>query len=168
MQEYLSFVTIDVWTLIFTWGNLLILFFLMKKLLFVPVTNILNKRQQDVNDIYDNANTAKAEAQNLKSEYETRLASAENEADRLIKSAMHKAQLNEEIIINEAKVKADFIKKQAYEDIELEKQNAANELKNDISDMAVTLASKIIERDLDESAHHEMIKKFIDCAGEAL
>ena len=49
MGEYLSFVTIDVWTMIFTWANLLILFLLMKKFLFGPVRRIIEKREEEIN-----------------------------------------------------------------------------------------------------------------------
>ncbi|MBQ9097579.1 MAG: F0F1 ATP synthase subunit B [Clostridia bacterium] len=167
MENYLSFVTIDLWTLIFTWGNLLILFLLMKKLLFKPVTDILNKREQEVNDIYDNANTTKEEAANLKSEYTAKLADAKNTAEQIIEGAVKKAQQDEEKIIKDARFKAEQIIKRAEENIELEKKNAFNKLKNDISGMAVSLASKIVERDVDETEHHKMIDEFIDSIGEA-
>lgn len=166
MEEFLSFVTIDVWELIFTWGNLLILFLLMKKLLFKPVCNILAKREQEVNDMYENAHAAEAKANSMKSEYESRLSSAKNEAEQLLKNATRKAQLNEEEIIKDAHNKANLIKKRAEEDIALEKKNALNEVKNDLSDMAVDLASKIIGHDVDESKHREMIDSYIDSVGE--
>ena len=62
MEEYLSFVTIDVWTIIFTWGNLFILYLLMKKFLFKPVKEMIDKREQEVADIYEAANSEKAVA----------------------------------------------------------------------------------------------------------
>ena len=167
MENYLSFVTIDLWTLIFTWGNLLILFFLMKKLLFKPVINILSKREQEVSDMYDNASFAKAEAANMKSEYAAKLANAGNEASRIIDSALKKAQQSEEEIIKDARSKAELILRRAEENIELEKQTAFNDLKNDISDMAVSLASRIVERDVNEAEHREIIDKVIDSIGEA-
>ena len=167
MENYLSFVTIDLWTLIFTWGNLLILFFLMKKLLFKPVINILHKREKEVNDMYDNANFAKTEAANMKSEYAAKLANAGNEAGRIIDSALKKAQQSEEQIIKDARIKAELMIRRAEENIEFEKHTAFNELKNDISDMAVSLASQIVERDVNEAEHREIIDKFIDSIGEA-
>ena len=90
MENYLSFVTIDVWTLIFTWGNLIILYLLMKKLLFKPVTAILEKRRQDVESVYNDASVAQQEAQKLKTEYETKVSEASFEASRIISDAAKK------------------------------------------------------------------------------
>ena len=168
MENYLSFVTIDVWTLIFTWGNLLILYLLMKKLLFKPVTAILEKRRQDVDDIYNSANSAQNEAEKLKTEYETKLSKASGEAHRIIVDATKKAEEDKDEIINGAKTEARLILSRAEENIKVEKDAAFDELKNEVSDMAIMLASKIISRDIDEKAHHKMIEEFIDCAGDSL
>ena len=168
MENYLSFVTIDVWTLIFTWGNLLILYALMKKLLFKPVTAILEKRRQDVDEIYNSANDAQNEAEKLKTKYETKLSEARGEAQRIITDATKKAEAGKEEIISGARKEARLILNQAEENIKFEKDAAFDELKNEVSDMAIMLASKIVSRDIDESAHHKMIEEFIDCAGESL
>ena len=66
MEKYLAFVTIDVWTLIFTWANLLILFLLMKKFFFKPIKNILKQREDEINSLYEKANSSSTEAEKLK------------------------------------------------------------------------------------------------------
>ncbi len=162
MEEFLSFVTIDVWEIIFTWVNLLILFLLMKKILFKPVKAILDKREKDVGALYSDAEKASAEADRLRSEYSEKLSSAKEEADEIVRSATRKAQLAEEEILRDAHGKADRIIERAEENIELEKQNAINEVKNEISEMAVTLASAIIKKEVSEDEHREMIDSFID------
>ena len=168
MENYLSFVTIDVWTLIFTWGNLLILYSAMKKLLFKPVVAILEKRKQEVDDIYESANDAQNEAQKLKLKYEGKLSEATGEAHRIIADATKKAETGKEEIIKDAKREAKLILNRAEENIKSEKDAAFDELKNEVSDMAILLASKIISRDIDENEHHKMIEEFIDSAGEHL
>ena len=55
MNEYLPFVSIDTWTMIFTWANLLILFLLLKKFLFKPVTKILDERAEEIENSYKQA-----------------------------------------------------------------------------------------------------------------
>ena len=167
MKEYLSFVTIDVWTLIFTWANLFILYLLMKKLLFKPVMNILSRREQEIAEVYDSASSARKEAEAFKSEYETKLSEAKLEARRIITDAAKNAETDKEEIIKDAQTKAKLILNRAEEDIKNEQKAAFDEIKNEVSDMAILLASKIIERDIDERAHHEMIKEFIDSTGEA-
>ena len=71
-----SFVGVDFWTCLFTLCNLVILYLVMKKLLFKPVKNMIDSRQKEVDDLYDNANRAKAEAEEMRARYETRLQQA--------------------------------------------------------------------------------------------
>ena len=68
-----SFVGVDFWTCLFTLCNLVILYLVMKKLLFKPVKNMIDSRQKEVDDLYDNANRAKAEAEEMRARYEPRL-----------------------------------------------------------------------------------------------
>ena len=87
MEEFMSFVTIDVWTLIFTWGNLIILYLLLKKFLFKPVNNVLDAREKEISDMYSDAETAKSGAENMRDEYTKRLTGAKQEAENILSSA---------------------------------------------------------------------------------
>lgn len=167
MEEYMSFVNIDFWTLIFTWGNLLVLFLLMKKFLFKPVRELIEKREREVEEIYEKANAEKSEAEKMRGEYESRLAAAKEDAGEIMKNATQKAQLRSEEIIDEAKKQASDILQKADRQLVREKKNAMNEIKNEISGMAVALAEKVIEKDIDEAAHSDLIDKFIDEIGDA-
>lgn len=162
MEDFLSFVTIDFWEMVFTWGNLIILLLLMKKFLFKPVKNILDKRQGEIDASYSEAEKATEEASALKAEYEDRLSAAKDEATELIQDATRRAALAEEEILRDAHVKADRIIARAEEQTELDKQNAIGEVKNEISDIAVALASKIIEKEISKDDHAKMIDSFID------
>ena len=55
MEKFQEFVSLAPWTIIFTWINLIILVFIMKKLLFKPVTNMLKQREDEVNSMYEKA-----------------------------------------------------------------------------------------------------------------
>ena len=83
-MNYMSFFTIDVWTMIFTWVNMIILYNVMKKLLFKPVMNILNQRQAEIQKIYDDANEANEKAATLEKEYSEKMAQARDEAGEII------------------------------------------------------------------------------------
>ena len=137
MDEFLSFVTIDVWTMIMTWGNLLILFFAMKKFLFKPVKAIMDKRQEEIEKSISSAEIAKKDAENLKCEYVLKLSEAKAEADSIIKTAVKNAQLKEEEIIKDANKKAADILERADKEIENQKK-AALELHTDIGLMGDT------------------------------
>ncbi len=164
--ETLPFVTIDVWTIIFTWGNLLILFLLMKKFLFKPVRKMMLDRENEVKTMYDSAERSMSDAEDLKTEYESRLSSAKTEAEDIVKSATRSAALKSEEIIADAHTRAQEIIERADKQIEAERRNAENQLKNEVSDIALLVASKVIERELDEEKHRELIDGFIAEMGD--
>ncbi len=164
--RFLDFVTIDVWTIIFTWGNLLILFLLMKKFLFKPVRKMMLDRENEVKEMYDDAESSKASAAQIKAEYEGRLAEATQEAEEIIKNATRSATLKSEEIIAEAHKSATGIIARADKQIEAEKRNAENELKNEVSELAISIAAKVIEDELDENKHKKLIDSFIENMGE--
>ncbi len=167
MDEFLAFVTIDVWTMLFTWGNLLILLFLMKKFLFKPVNNILQKRQDEVDEMYSQASKNSEDAKKMREEYTKKLIDSKNEAEEIIKTATRKAVLKEEEIISEAHEESSKIIERAKVQIENERSSAFSELRSDVSELSVMIASKVLEKDIKESDHKEIIDKFIEDMGEA-
>ena len=167
MEKFLSFVTIDVWTMIMTWGNLLILFLLMKKFLFGPVKKIMDARQEEIEKNISDADTMKKEAMDMKEEYQKKLIDAKAEADEIIKTATKTAQLREEEILTDANKKASDILAKADKQVEQLKVNAINDIKGEVSGMATSIASKIIEKDINEKDHERLIEEFINGIGDA-
>jgi len=161
------FVSLNVWTAIFTLVNLLVLFIVMKKYLFGPVKKMIDERQQEIDDLYADANQSKADAAELKDQYETRLAEANEEKEEIIRAAYRKAQLREEEILREAQDKAAQTMKRADEQIELEKKRALNEIKDEVSHMAVEIASAVLSRDIKGEEHSALIDSFIENLGES-
>ena len=166
MEKYLAFVTIDVWTLIFTWANLLILFLLMKKFFFKPIKNILKQREDEINSLYEKANSSSTEAEKLKEEYENRLKDAKKEASEIVGSAVKNAEARGNAIVDDAKKEARGILDKAEREIEQEKTAAVNEIKGDILNLAVNIAQKVIEKDLKKEDHEKMIDDIISKMGE--
>lgn len=162
----MPFVSIDVWTIIMQWGNLLILLLLIKKFLFKPVMAILAARESEIKSMYDEAENARSSANELKSEYIARLDGAKEEAEEIVKSAVKSAKSSSEEIISDAQSKASAMLERANEKIEIERKSAINQAKNDLSDMALTIAGKVIERDINAADHSVMIDKFIEELGD--
>ena len=161
-------VSIEVWTVIAQWCNLLILFLLVKKFLFKPVQNILNKRQAEIDTMYTSASEANKTATELKENYETHLLKAKDEAVEIISSANQKAQAQSENIIREAHEEAARITEKAASDIEQERKKALNEVKDEISDIAIDIASKVVEKEISASDHERLIEEFINNVGDAV
>ena len=152
--------------MIFAWINLLILYLFLKKLLFVPVKNMIDSRQKEVDDMYSDAESSKKDAAAIKTEYEKKLEAANEESEQIVKNAIRRAQLKEEEILREADEQVARKLQRAAEEVELEKKRAINEVKNEVSEMAIGIASAVIERDVSESEHKALIDDFIRTMGE--
>jgi|MucameStandDraft_1065616.scaffolds.fasta_scaffold58592_2 ATP synthase, F0 subunit b len=167
MGQNLEFVSIVPWNIIFQWGNLLILFLLVKKFLFKPVMSILEKRQQEVDKLYSDAQRAQEEAQALRDDYQQHMAKAKEEAGEILRTASQQAQRRSDELVNDAQQKAASILARADAEITQEKKKAISEIKGEISGMAVEIASKVVEREISAKDHEKLIEEFIKNVGEA-
>ncbi len=166
LNEFESFVGVNFWTMIFAWCNLLLLYIVLKKFLFKPIMNMIESRQQEIDGMYTDAETAKTDAEGMRAEYEERLSHATEESEEILRSAVRRAQLREEEIMREAQAHAQRTLDRATEQVELEKKRAINEVKDEVAAMAIEIASAVIERDISEDEHKELIDGFIDGIGD--
>lgn len=166
MPNNLSFLSIDIGTIIFTLCNLLILVWVFKHFLFDRVHKILDERQNDVSETYKKADEALENAKNLETEYTGLMENAKEESAEIVKAASKKAQAHSEEIIAQAKLEAAAVKTRAGEDIEREKKRAQNELRGEISDLAVLVAEKVVEKEISEADHERFINDFIENVGD--
>lgn len=170
MDNALQFVSIppDLWTLIFTWANLLILFLIVKKLLFKPIMNIIKQREDEVGKLYEDAQSASDNAKAMETEYSEKLAGAKAEAESIVADAVQNAQARADKIINDSQAQAAAMIEGAQARIEREQKAAVAEAKGEICSMAVLMASKVIEKNLDEDAQSALIEKCMDEMGDTL
>jgi len=166
LDKFESFVGVNFWTMIFAWINLLILYLFLKKILFGPVKNMIDSRQKEVDDMYNDAEKSKADAAELKTQYEEKLEKANEESEEILKKAVRKAQLREEEILKNADEEARRSLERARAEAELEKKRVVNDIKDEVSDMAIGIASAIIERDVSEDEHKALIDDFIRDMGD--
>ncbi|MBQ7596594.1 MAG: F0F1 ATP synthase subunit B [Clostridia bacterium] len=167
MGKYLDLVSIDPVHIIITIINLMILFFIFKKYLFKPVQAIFDKRKQEIDNIYSEAQSAHDAAEKDRTEYEEKISTADAQADQIIKEASEKAGRLSENIIKDANAKAGALMKKADEDIARERKKAVNDIKNEISSISVDIAQKVIEREINEDDQKDLIDSFIDEIGDA-
>jgi len=155
------------WTFIAQICNLFIQVFLIKKFLFKPVREILAKRQAKADADIREAAEAKEEAAAIKSEYEQNMLEAKERANELLATAQKNAAEKGDAIIREASAQAASIKQKAESDIAQERRKAVNELKDEIGSMAMEIAGKVIEREINEKDHKALIDEFISNVGNA-
>ncbi len=166
-MEVQQFISIAPWTLIFQILNLLLLMVLFKKYLFKPVTEILEKRQAEIEGHYQEAQQAETDAKAMKADYESKMAGARQEADRVIKTATESANAMSASIVEDARTQADQLKRRAQTEIDLERRRAFDEVKGELSGIALDIASQVIEREVNEKDHEAFINEFIKNVGEA-
>ena len=165
LDKFENFVGVNFWTMIFAWINLLILYLFLKKILFKPLKNMIDSRQKEIDDMYSDAESSRADAAELKSEYEEKISHAKEESEEILRGAVRRAQLKEEEILREANDKASRVIERAEEQIEQEKKRAINEVKNEVSGLAIDIAAAVIGRDVSAGEHEDLINEFIDNMG---
>ncbi len=163
-----EFLSIDLYTALFTLANTIALFLVLKKFLWKPVLKMIDDRQKEIDDLYTDAETAKASAEAMEQEYTQKLAEATDTGERLVKEAVARGQSREEEIIRQANQDADAIRKKAGADIEREKQKAINDAKNEISGIALAIAGKVVSKELTAADQSDLVDQFIDDLGEGL
>ena len=116
--------------------------------------------------MYADAASAKEQAKSLQDSYSAQMADASNQAAEIIREAGKTAQVRSDEIIGAAKADADAIRSKAQRDIALEKKKAMNDMKDDISGIAVSIAEKVARKEISEQDQQELIASFIDNLGE--
>ncbi|QSX05046.1 F0F1 ATP synthase subunit B [Sedimentibacter sp. zth1] len=165
MLERLGLVNVDA-TLFIMLINIGILYFVLKKFLFKPVTAFMDKRSKGIEDSIKDAENKVKDAEKYKNNYLDKLNNAQIERKEIIDKAVYNANLKADNILKEAKSEASALKVKADKDIELERKKAYNDVKSEISSIAIMAASKVLESEVDEKKNSELINKFIEEVGE--
>ena len=163
-----EFLSIDLYTALFTLANTIALFIILGKRLWKPVMKIIDDRQKEIDDMYAEAETAKASALAMEQEYTQKLSEATDTGERLVREAQLRGQNRQEEIIRQANAEADAIRRKAAADIDREKKKAINDAKNEISDIALTIAGKVVEKELTDTDQSALVDRFIDDLGDGL
>ena len=163
---YQSLVTVNPVTLIAQICNLFIQLLVVKIFFLDKIKAILDQRREAADKQITEAETAKSEALAIKKTYEQNMLEAKAKADDLLLTAQRTANSRSEEIISQAQQQAAQIKSKAAADIELEKKKALNEAKNEISDLAMAIAGKVVARELNAGDQADMIDRLIDELGD--
>ena len=160
-------VTLVPWTFIAQICNLFIQVWLVKKFLLKPVNEVLEKRRAKADAEIREAEQAKTEAYAIKEQYERNMEGARRRASDMLNDAQKSAAAKSEKILQEAEAEASQIRAKAASDIAQEKKKAINEAKDEIGGIAMEIAGKVIEREINEADHKKLIDEFIQNVGEA-
>lgn len=166
MDPYQSLVTVNPVTLIAQICNLFIQLLIVKIFFLDKIKAVLDKRRETADKQITDAEAAKSEAAAIKQTYEENMRQAKTKADDMILSAQKTAAQRSEEILSQAQKQAAQIKTKAASDIEMEKKKAINEAKNEISELAMAIAGKVVARELNDADQDGMIDRFIEELGD--
>ncbi len=161
-----SFISFDVWTALFVLLNTVTMFLVLKHFLFKPVLKMIKDRQDEIDEMYRQAEGARESASAMEQEYQQKLENAMETGDRIVKEAVVRGQNREEEIIRQANAEATAIMDKANASIAQEKKKAINDAKNEISGMAMAIAEKVVGRELSGTDQDQLFDEFLSQLGE--
>lgn len=154
------------WNILFTLINLIIFYLLMKRFLFKPILKVMNKRKEMINKQFQDADSAKGEALELKKQYEDKLQGADDESQRILAEARENAKAEYSQMIGRAQQDIIKMKADAQKQIETETEKARLRAKEDIASLAIEAAEKVVAANINEDKNSAIFDEFLKESSE--
>ena len=165
-MQTLDIISVNLWQILASLGNLLLLFWIAKRFLYKPVRKMLDERAASIEGDYSAARAARVAAEEDKKAYAAHLQNAKSEAEGIIQTAVETAGARERELVEDAKKKADGIVRQAQIAAEQERRKAEESIKDEIVSVSSLLAEKMLSREVNAEDHKELIDDFIRTVDE--
>ncbi len=165
-MQNLDIISINLWQILISLCNLLLLFLLLKKFLYQPVRRMMAARRAELDAQYAKAKEAEETAEENRRAWEEKMSGADAEAERVVKDATERANHRYEKIVADAKEKAGDILHDAQTGAELEYRKAQAGMREEIVDVSAALAEKLLRREINREDHRAMIDSVIAEMGE--
>ena len=165
-MQNLDVISVNIWAILASLANLLILTLIIKRFLYKPVKKILDTRRAAIDDDYAQAKAARDAAEESRQNYEAAMAAAKQTSDQIIAEASRTAEYRSNEIVAEARQKATDIRKQAEADALLERKKAEDDMKREIADVSTQLTGKLLQREINEEDHKKLIDSFLSDLGD--
>lgn len=153
------------WGIIWPIVNIVVFYLLLRKFLFGPVQEIMQKRKDMIAQDLNDAAAARTEAEGIKEEYKESLAQAREEAAQIISDARARAKTEYQAKMDKANEDVMLMKENAQKDIEVEKTQALAGLQAEIAGIALMAASKVVEKETDNAGNEKLLDDFLKEAG---
>ncbi len=161
-MQFLDVISVNIWAILASLANLLLLSWIIKRFLFKPVKKMVDARRQTIDDYYAQAQAARDEAEENRRNYEEAMAAAKMTGDQIIADANRTAEFRSNEILAEARERANEIRRQAETDAILERKKAEDEMKHEIANVSAQLTGKLLQREINEEDHRSLIDSFLN------
>lgn len=155
------------------WGTVIVqvltfivLLALLKKFAWGPLKDVMDKRERDINRDIDDAEQAKLNAQKLEEENKQKLKETQGEVQKILEDAKVQARQQQEQIIHEANVRANGMIETAQSEINSQKERAIADINNQVSELSVLIASKVLRKEISEQDQKALVDKYLKEAGD--
>lgn len=150
-----------IWTII----NFVIFLIIIRVVFYKPVLKVLDDRKRQVESDLSRAEQTRREAEELQVKYQEQVGNAQREAQELLNRAARMAEEKKAEIVAQAQSEATRMIEKAQEAINREKERALAELRDEVANLALLAAGKVINKALTAEDHHRLVKDFIQEVG---
>ena len=161
-MQFLDVISVNIWAILASLANLLVLTLILKRFLFKPVKKVMDARRAAIDNDYAQAQAAREEAEETRKNYEEAMAAAKMTGDQIIADANRTAEYRSNEIVAEARERASEIRRQAEADAVLERKKAEDEMKHEIANVSAQLTGKLLQREINEEDHRTLIDSFLN------
>lgn len=151
----------NIWNIVWSVANILILYILLRIFLFKPVSRIMDERTRTIQNDLDSAKKSRKEAEELKQLYANDLNEAKAEAQKIILKAREDAEAEKAVIIRKSHEEAEQLINDANKTIENERKRVLQQAQYQIADLAIEAASKIIGENVDDEKNRRLVDEFL-------
>ena len=151
--------------LLTTLVGFLILVWIMKKFAWGPVLDMLDARRDKIENDYAAAEKELSEAETLKADFEGKLGEIAVIQREKVQEAVKRGEELRDGIVTKARGEMDEAREKGMQALEIETRKAELQLRDDVADLAIGAAEKLIGERLDDAKHRQLIQKYIDQLG---
>ena len=147
-----------VWSLVI----FLTVLFVLKKFAWNPLLDFLEEREKDIAESLRMAESAKTDLEKIKEESEKILNEAKKEGKTIVSDSKQKAEESANKILNDAKEKSNEFLDDAKSKIDIEKKRAIKEIKEEVVDLSLELATKVLQRNINDEDNSKFVKSSLE------
>lgn len=146
---------------IWTFVVFVVLLILLAKFAFKPIAQALDRRGESIRKSIEEAEKQRADAKKLMDDYQKQLAEARNEAGKIIEEARQLGERVRKEVVDKSNAEASAAVQRAQEEIQRQKEKGIQEMKDTVAALSVQIASRVIEKELNEATHRELVDNLI-------
>jgi len=154
--------SLDFGAVLLTWITFLIALAILTKACWKPILQSAREREDRIANNIKSAEGAKAEAEDMLKKYTSQLEGAKQEVNALIDEGRVSAEKLKKEILEKANTEAESARNRASKEIELAKDKALEQIRTEAVDLSIAVASRILERSMDDADHRKMAQDILD------